>query len=243
MSKKNAAVFSEDIAARMLENIFLSCNKEPNTVPLQTLTTYSNYRKERYSLQRTVLLVMLTLFALLPLLFITTGFSIQNTKAGEDPVYYVQPRVKLPVRQVSALINGEPQKVSKLENGGYAIYPERNGPMQITMTLFNLQASTQTVTVTDTTDYEKPQLKSSRRAGNFLMLYLSDNLSGINGMGISVEDSEGNSLSDFRFDTDNNCLTIPYTKEKRHIRIPDYSGNVKDIFLNYPEPENEQVPD
>ena len=58
-----------DDASKILENIFAANQVEPNTIPLDVLTAYSNYRKERFSLQRTVLVVVMVLFLLLPFLF------------------------------------------------------------------------------------------------------------------------------------------------------------------------------
>ena len=41
-------------AEQILSNVFSACSREPNSIPLEALTSYSNYRKERYALQRTV---------------------------------------------------------------------------------------------------------------------------------------------------------------------------------------------
>ena len=58
-------------ASQMLANVFDACGAEPNTVPLEVLESYSNYRRERYALQRSVLAILLALFLLMPILFLT----------------------------------------------------------------------------------------------------------------------------------------------------------------------------
>lgn len=75
--KKTAPALSEALADRMLENIFDACQAEPNTIPLKTLISYTRYRRERFSFQKILLVVILLLFCLLPLLFLYPGVSLQ----------------------------------------------------------------------------------------------------------------------------------------------------------------------
>ena len=49
-------------ARRILRNVFEENNVEPNSVPLEVLTAYSNYRKERFSLQRIIIVIIMVLF-------------------------------------------------------------------------------------------------------------------------------------------------------------------------------------
>ena len=57
-SKKNQPALDDATADLMLGNIFDACEKERNTVPLSVLTSYSNYRKERFLLQKVILLIV-----------------------------------------------------------------------------------------------------------------------------------------------------------------------------------------
>ena len=54
-------VLDQDIASKILENVFQDNQVEPNSIPLEVLTSYSNYRKERFALQRTILIIMMVL--------------------------------------------------------------------------------------------------------------------------------------------------------------------------------------
>lgn len=231
MMRKNQAILPEETAAQMLENIFRSCKKTPNTVPLSTLRQYSNYRKERFALQRTVILVILTLFALLPLLFITGNFSItaEYTQGTMKPRYHVTPSSLLPVRQMSVLINGSAQPVCEGENGTYIIQPTQEGLMEIRLTLINQQKTVKTIQVSGV-DYTLPQLIDHQKSGNAQLLYFSDEGSGINGTGISVTDEAGEAVS-HQFDTDENCLIFPVTKGNLYIVVPDQCGNVLEFPL------------
>lgn len=232
MARKKPAILPEETAAQMLENIFRTCKKTPNTVPLSTLRQYSNYRKERFALQRTVILVILTLFALLPLLFIAGNFTVtpQYTQDTMNPRYHVKTASLLPVRHISAQINGTTQPVYEGGNGTYIIQPTQDGPMEISLTLINHQKTIQTIPVSGV-DYTRPQLNEHKKTGNARLLYLSDEGSGIQGTGISVTDMAGQSVS-HQFDTDNNCLIIPVTSEALYIIVPDRCGNVLEFYLS-----------
>ena len=227
----NKAILPEETAAQMLENIFRICKKTPNTVPLSTLRQYSNYRKERFALQRTVIVVILTLFALLPLLFIAGDFTVtlEHTQGTLNPRYHVQPVNILPVRHVSVEINGVTQPVYEGENGTYHIQPNQNGQMEISLTLINQQKTIKTLQVSGV-DYKRPQLTEHRTAGHYRILYFEDAESGINGAGISVTNKEGESIN-HQFDTDNNRLIIPITEEALYIVVPDQCGNVLEFYL------------
>ena len=59
-----------EIASQILEQVFEANDMELNSISLEALASYSNYRKERFTLQRTILVIIMALFILLPLLFI-----------------------------------------------------------------------------------------------------------------------------------------------------------------------------
>lgn len=232
MANKKWPRLPEETATQILENIFMTNKKPLNTVPLSTLTAYSNYRKERFALQRTVIIIILTLFALLPLLFLSGDFALETTYAHQDinPKYQITPKTLMPVRHLNAKIGGESQHVYEGEEGEYIIQPTRQGQMDITMTLINYQKITKTVMV-DRVDYERPQLDQSRKTSGNVMLYFTDDLSGVDSSNISVLTSDGQSLS-YQYDTNFNCLILPNVKEPLTILVPDFCGNTQELLLS-----------
>lgn len=64
-SKEPKPELALDQACKILEQVFEANNIEPNSIPLEVLTAYSNYRKERFSLQRLILVIILVLFLML----------------------------------------------------------------------------------------------------------------------------------------------------------------------------------
>ena len=74
--KTRGPELDESTASQMLENIFDACEVEPNTVPLSVLKSYSNYRRERFLLQKVLLVIILLFFCMVPLLFIAPNMQL-----------------------------------------------------------------------------------------------------------------------------------------------------------------------
>lgn len=222
-------------AEQMLENIFLLCDKTPNSVPLKTLIAYSNYRQERFSMQRTVIIVLLVLFLLLPFLFITTDLSVTRMETGpnENPTYRIRLSSSLPVRQISARVNGVTQPIYEEGNNIYTLRPGRNGVLTVEATLFNLQKTKETVSVAGV-DFGNPRLYRVRRTGDSVFLFFRDTVSGIDFSAITVTDHQGHSVP-FQYDTDTDCLTLAHTNENLNIEVPDNRGNVLKLVLTPPQ--------
>jgi len=87
---RHVAQLPQATAEHILSNVLAACGRTPNSVPLEALTSYSNYRKERYALQRSLILLVLVLFLLLPLLFIAASISVTqvNPDSGETLIEY-----------------------------------------------------------------------------------------------------------------------------------------------------------
>lgn len=229
---KKLPQLSPRTAEQMLENIFLICNKAPNTVSLKTLTAYSNYRKERFSMQRTVIIILLVLFLMLPFLFISTDVTITpvETAENENPLYRITLSSGMPVRHISASINGVTQPIYEDEDGGYTLQPGRNGKLTVDVMLINRQKAQTTASVTGV-DFGLPQLQRVRRSGGNVMLFFADAVSGINAAGIAVTDEWGGSVP-FQYDTDTGCLTVLHCDENLNIDVPDGRGNVLHLVLS-----------
>ena len=84
LNNKTDIQLDPQIASQMLSNIFDACDIEQNSVPLEVLTSYSNYRKERYVAQKFILAVVMIMFFLLPILFVAPKFTLAQHE-GEIP--------------------------------------------------------------------------------------------------------------------------------------------------------------
>ena len=163
------------LAQQMLENVFTSCQRAPNTVPLEVLTSYSNYRRERFALQRTLVILVLIVFLLLPLLFVApqVTVSVRESDSG-SPIYDVKVESgPIPVRRVVALLDGRNVPVYEVGDGQYVFQPSANGSLTLNVTLINRQITTVDLGVT-AVDAEQPRLVSSAADEENLYLYIED---------------------------------------------------------------------
>lgn len=221
-----------DDASKILENIFAANQVEPNTIPLDVLTAYSNYRKERFSLQRTVLVVVMVLFLLLPFLFIAPSFTIQSETQGfeANPVYQVEVDTFMPVQRVTATIDGHNVPVYEVAAHVYSIEPPVNGHMTVSVTLINHQTVTHFIDV-ENVDSEAPLVVSNNMDEENVYLYLSDTGSGIKYEEIKAVNLSGQEILPVSYDTSTGCVAFAYPQETLNIYIPDNADNTLHLIL------------
>ena len=124
-----------EIASQILEQVFEANDMELNSISLEALASYSNYRKERFTLQRTILVIIMALFILLPLLFIPASFTINapSSQHGFNPVYRMEVDSFMLVERVTATIDGRNVPVYEMDSHVYSIEPPMNGLMEVTL--------------------------------------------------------------------------------------------------------------
>lgn len=219
-------------ASRILENVFIKSQAEPNSVPLEVLTSYSNYRRERFSTQRTILVIIMVLFLILPFCFIPASFSIYSEADAHtaNPTFSLQVETKMPVRRITAVINGRNVPVYEVGAHVYSIEPTENGLMTVTVTLMNNQQETKSIEVTGV-DIEAPLVVSNGIDSDYVYLYLSDSGSGINYEGIKAVSSDGTVFKPAFYNEDSGCVAFSYPSESLNVFIPDYAENSLHLIL------------
>lgn len=227
-----------EIANEMLLNIFEQCNKEPNTTPIEVLTSYGNYRRERYMLQKRATLVILVLFFTLPLLFILPAFTLtlnSNSEPG-SPVYNVNVKSFLPITRVTAIIDGHNTAVYETGNGSYSIEPARNGSMTVTVTLANCQYSTQDVEVSNV-DRDPPRLLSNKQQKRHVYLYVEDENAGIDYEEVYAMETDGERIEPLSYDEETGCIEFTFPESSMNVYIPDKAGNRLQLIISISEEE------
>ena len=207
--------------------------REPNSVPLETLVSYSGYRRERYSLQRGVIVCMLALFLLLPLLFIAPKLSVtpREDAAAGHPVYDLTISTRFPIRQVRASIDGRTVPVTEAGDRVYRVQPERNGELTLTATLVNRQTAVETVTVSGA-DAQPPTLISTENGVGVLILTLSDDLSGVDYASVTVTAPDGTVSGPESVDPDKGEVVVPYPETYVDVSVSDNAGNARTLRLS-----------
>lgn len=235
-SAQKSAELPPATAEQILSNVLDACKREQSSVPLEALISYSNYRKERYSIQRSLILLMLALFLLLPFLFMTAGVRIAqiNPGSGENPVYAITVDALFPIRQIEARLNGQAVPLYELTPGSYTASPRANGDMQISATLVNRQETTASIAV-EQVDTAPPVLLSTEVGASSIRFFVEDAGCGVDYANISIVGEDGLHLSPLSTDHESGSIALPYPASTLHISIPDLRGNVLRVDLK-PQP-------
>lgn len=230
--KKTEPQLDIDAASKILENVFEISQVEPNTIPLDVLTAYSNYRRERFALQRTILIIVMVLFLMLPFLFIAPEFSIRNVSADNavNPIFQVDVDTFMPVERVTATIDDRNVPVYESDAHSYTVEPSINGQMAVSVTLFNHQTVTHYIDV-ENVDKEAPLVVSNKVDKENIYLYLSDSGTGINYEKIRAVTLSGREILPSSYDTQTGCVAFTYGDESMNVYIPDYAGNELHLIL------------
>ena len=144
-------------ATNILENIFEEAEAAPSTIPVEALAAHQNLRRSRFGLQRAVLVVVIILWLLLPLLFLTPKYSVSEPQMNDrdEPVYTVEMESFLPVRTMKAYINGKPLQLYEKDSKTFAVEPGENGTMEILITAVNRQTTVSEVEVTAVKEFDE----------------------------------------------------------------------------------------
>ena len=230
--KKQQTTLGPGEAADILENVFRECDRRPNSVPMEALSSYTIYRKERFGLQRGFLMTLLVLFFLLPFLFIDSRYSVHVEAAGERrlPVYVIEVSSPLPVFRVTAKVRGQRLPVYEAGAKTYTVEPTRNGSMQIDVALLNRQNTTSTVEVTEV-DNRGPKLVSSQVVGGEVFLYVKDEGVGLNPAQAYGLTPSGEQVGPVRADEEKGLVVFAYPKTDLDVYIPDYIGNALHLAM------------
>lgn len=226
----NESVISQELADQMLQNIFEACNVEPNTIRLEDLETYSNYRRDRFALRKILIRIILVLFLLVPVLFISPKIVAVQQTADQSPTYNVSVESVLPVLSVKASINGKDVPVYEKQRRVYTLEPGEEGTMNVTVTILNHQYIQKKIKVT-AVDNITPNVVSSSRKGDRLHLYVTDNVSGVDYDLVYATTRNGMKTKPLSIDEKKGLVIFKYPSESVNIFVPDKAGNQLQLLL------------
>ena len=229
---KSVPPLSQEVADQMLGNVFEACDFEPNRVPLEVLQSYSHYRRERHILQKCIIVLVVLLFLMLPILFITANVEIawvEGTPPG-SPVIQVLAKSIVPVESITASIGDYALDVYQVSDGIYQIHPNANGTLLVTVTLTNKQFTEHKVEVTGV-DVEPPVLVSSQLVDGELEIFFSDDISAIDFTTVYAVDPQAQVVYPLRHDPEAVSVTFAYPEDYLNIFVSDTCGNTLQLVL------------
>ena len=214
-------------ATRILEDIFEEAGVAPNTVPAEALSGYQDFKRQRFLPQRIILIVILVLWLLIPVFFITPDMNITQVSRNDQnlPVYTVEAESLLPVKNVEALLNGEDITIYAKDSKTYAVEPSKNGKLEIHVTAANNQTAVRSLEVSNVDDMV-PKLVSTDIEGNKVFLQMAENGTGVAYENIyAVAQGSNDFAQPVEYDRETGAIAFELTEGKWDIYIPDKRGN------------------
>lgn len=230
--KEQEIQLDPQLANQILSNAYEACEYEKNTIPLEILTSYSNYRKERFLFQKTILAFCAVAFLLLPILFVAPKFSITQI-TGETPgkpAIEVRLQNLIPMDHINASMDGVKMPVYEMADGTYQIIPDRNGELIVSVELWNQQQLNKSFSVSGV-DSEPPVLLSSEQTEGNLILYFSDNSGALDVENTYASTMSGEIFKPVFYDAETLSVGFAYPAENINISVSDQSGNVLNIVV------------
>lgn len=218
-------------AAEMLAAVFDSCGRKHNSIPMEALASYAVYRKEKFSVQRSILAIALTVFMMLPVLFFLPGFTVEEQPEGIRglPVYTVQVKSVLPVNRVLASLADHSLPVYEAGAREFTVEPIRNGTLVISVELVNRQMVTCDYEVTKV-DSKGPALIGNTVGDDTFLIMVEDSGIGVDYREVYAVGKSGEVYYPVSADEENGIL-FRYPDEEWDIYIPDYIGNTLHLAL------------
>lgn len=224
-------MLDQELADQMLSNIFDICEIEPNTIPLEELESYSNYRKDKYRVRKILLLLIMIIFMLVPLLFMSPEIMTLKQIDSASPTYSMNVESLLPVTSVVATIDGENVPVYEKATHEYSIEPSKVGEMLVTVKCVNRQYAQKKIKVTNI-DKQAPTISTSKKSGGKIYIYLEDNLSGVDYNNIYAKTTSNKTIDPESFNEEKSMVVFTYPSESINIFVPDKAGNTLQLLLS-----------
>jgi len=228
--KKETNMLETELADQMLQNVFDICKVEPYSVPLEDLESYSNYRKDKFRLQKFILVLIFILFLATPLLFMAPEIQVIDAPSDKSNDCTIRVDSFLPITSVTATVNGNNVPVYETEPRVYSIQPDYNGEMLVTVTAVNHQYVQEFFNVKNV-DKDSPTLISHKKVGNEIQLYVKDADSGIAYKEVYASNSSGDIIKPKSYDSSKGLIVFSYPKKSVNVFIPDKNGNVLQLVL------------
>ena len=179
-------------------------------------------------LQKGIILLVVLMFLLLPLLFVTANVEVgwvEGTPPG-SPIVQIAAKSLIPVESVTASMGQYNLEVFQVSEGLYQIRPNRNGTLLVKVTLTNKQ-STEHIIEVSSVDVDPPKLVSSKLTDGELEIFFSDD-SGLDFVDAYAVDSKGKVVYPLRYDEGAMSVTFAYPEEYLNIFITDTCKNTTD---------------
>ncbi len=221
-------------AKRLLEYVFYEEGQDENTIPLETLIEYNQYRERRYGLLRFFNLAIILAVIIAPTSLIKPEFDL-----SQNHDYFLNGRIRyditfdspLPVDTVTATIGNTKTPVYQSGKHTYYVLPTANGKLTVTANFINHQTVKQHATVSGV-DRDVPVLVDSKIIDGQIVLYVKDDGSSIDYDRIIALDDAKHVIDPVSCTSIIGEVIFPFRQSALHVYIPDRAGNVLHLVID-----------
>ena len=223
---------SLEIAGQLLEYLFYEIGMTPNTLPLDTLADFHEYRMNLLRIQRLALAVVVFFLCLAPLWFIAPSFDVAERTNHGVVSYDLTVKSFFNIKSVTAQVGDQFFPVTQSDSHTYTVKPTMNGDMDLRVTYFNSMTSEQRITVTKV-DRDAPVVLESHMNEGTVTLIVQDNNTGVDYNAIALTSFSGEQLTFSHAVVDGQeTVSFTYPGESVDIVIPDMAGNRLHLLLS-----------
>lgn len=224
-----------ETADKVLQQVFLSCRQDPNTIPFEVLKKTDTKNRTWRRIFQWACIVVLIVFLLAPYFFIKpkiTETSLTTNANDGTMCYHFIIRGYLPVYEVTARLNGRDVPVEHYGDGNaYQIPLDEDGTLTVTAVLYNSRSTVKTAEI-EKEDKAAPELIAYDFREDGVRITVSDTGKGIRYEGVYGLLPDKTKVLPISCDRETSTVVFPYPEDTMNIYIPDRAGNTLQIVLN-----------
>ena len=219
-------------ANQLLNNVLAVCDKAPNVIPIDTISSVSYIKTTSFRIGRLISIFMLIFLLFLPFFFIAPVLTLSQSSLenNNNAIYIVSVDSLFPINHISATLNGEVVPVVSMKGGEFSISFAQNGIATITATALNHQSQSTTFNIASI-DTNSPSLVYSYRNGDFIYIVVNDADSGIDFENIVAYTSINTAVSPHSYDEETGTIVFQNITQPLNLSVPDKKGNVLHVIL------------
>ena len=216
----------QQTAGQLLNNVFSACDMQPNSIPIDTLESWGNYKRPPFEPLRKAAFIIIILLLFLPFMFFKPSIVAERTNidGNQSAQYNVEIKTIVPVSLVSASLDGTPVPLKAENSKHYTVELQDNGTLEIVAATINGQTAKRQFKVAHI-DSEKPEFIDSYSKDGYVYVLVRDRFSGIDYDNIT-------GLTPVEYDEETGLIKFKVPDKPTPVDIPDKAGNVESLLLS-----------
>lgn len=222
-------------AEQILESVLILVGADTNTLPLEALISYHQYRNNRLMFQRALLLIALLGLVLIPFFTLSPSMDVTlvpGSYNGDFEKFSINVKTIVPVDYVEGTLDNDKVTIMLENDKMYTAYITGNGTFTVTTTLLNRKSVTKTIEINDF-DVTPPMVTSYYLDNGDLIVITSDDRSGVDfEKTVVTQLSTGKEFGPIEYNEGTGLMRFPYIQADSALTVVDKEGNQKSYTID-----------